>query len=231
MLLKKRKTKLVFGMSVVLVNTISCMKKIFLTVLCSCLVFTACMNKNIDRDGHPLIFCKCQELPFEKNQIQEIALHYWVRVREPGNYDNIYDSGIRHRVFVIRDKKRVCNLLYRLSVANLENISRSLNINVVFKAKNDLWTGEILSDKEMQIASKCFVLADSDFVLFCRALCGFSEQSFRSMTLDKPVYVDPKWIAFCREEAQKLKMLEYNSRCDGVSENDVRKYEEYFYGE
>ena len=42
-------------------------------------------------------------IPFDKERITELRIRYWIKVREGGTYDGVFDTGIRKRVLSITD--------------------------------------------------------------------------------------------------------------------------------
>ncbi|MCR5183481.1 MAG: hypothetical protein K6B46_02125 [Opitutales bacterium] len=153
-------------------------------------------------------------------------LHYWVRVRESGNYESGYDSGIRERIVIIRSKREIEELLSELCPVSKEIVPASASVNFALLAdKGARWHGEILSNTKILIEPNVlFTLKNYRFPVFCNAICAVSETWIRSEAIGKPTYVNPSWVTFNKEDARNLEMLEYNETADGLSHDFVRVY-------
>ncbi len=90
------------------------------------------------------------EIPFGKETIREIRFIYWVKVREPGTYDGIVDSGIRKRIFIMTDQTYIEEHLKVFNITKITPDSDNTPVSgeIIFVNKDGQeWQADFLNEK------------------------------------------------------------------------------------
>lgn len=192
---------------------------IFATSACFCDV--GCVSDVALSQNNPEI--TGSNLPFEKESIHEIRLTYWVKVREPGTYNGVVDSGIRKRILTITDSWTIQDNIEVFNVLEMmldSNKSPLIGEVVLVEKDGDTWKMDFLKSNLLRISSGHLLKLDKSAFFICLLANGMSaEKEFRDPEL--PLYNPLEWVALKREHAQKLPGLNYNPICDGLSEDFV----------
>lgn len=185
------------------------MKKTVITVLTSCVFLLLGCETPQSREEFLAVA-----------KLREMRIAYWIRARPAGVYDGISDSGLRKRIVVVRDVRKIAGMLAHFDLEKISEYGDGAEVcegNVIlFDDKGLLWGGDFISQKAIRCMNgELWTLASNDFYISCHAFCGISEKDLRAS------YVDMSEIALLKSKTKTLSPLSYNPQLDGDSPSFV----------
>ena len=157
-------------------------------------------------------------IPFDKERITELRISYWIKVREGGTYDGVFDTGIRKRVLSITDKYYINDLLSYLEVDERTSYTVGINDDIEFVVcPEERWCAQFISARKLAVSpGRSLRLNSTRFFHACRALCFSQERDTRNLPANAF-----EWISLSYADAWKLPSIGYDVRFDGISHDIV----------
>ena len=169
--------------------------------------------------GHPEYFVKSLSnkyygIPFDKDRVTELRISYWVKVREEGIYDGVFDTGIRRRILSITDKDTINHLLSYLEVVDRGWYTVGIRDDIEFViSPEETWCAHFISARTLATSpERSLRLKSPRFFHACRALCFRQERDIRNLPANAF-----EWISLSYADAHKLPSIGYDVRFDGIS--------------
>lgn len=198
------------------------MKKYFLIFACIFAMVCGCSHA----EKESLSDAQCG-IPFGKETIREIRFIYWVKVREPGTYDGIVDSGIRKRIFIMTDQTYIKEHLKFFNITKITPDSDNTPVSgeIIFVNKDGQeWQADFFNEKILRLSSgQLLHLKNRKFYWRRFWTVRGAEREFRDPDFKLPPSVFNNGVALTREEARRLSGLDYNRIFDGASEDFIIK--------